>query len=210
MEQISRIGMDTSKHLFQLHGVDAAEKPVLRRTLRRRDMITFFERLTPTRVAIEACGASHHWARLLRGFGHEVQLIAPQLDHSPPFKTGCEAKALGEKARAFARAGDLGAHGRGGTGVGIDREHGWTLALVSGAIGGGDDGHHSATLRHFSRSKRQLCPLIIQCTESQQYSAAKTIYNAIMRRLHADRRKNHDPTEQYFAAKEEQSKLELL
>ena len=79
MEQISRIGMDTSKHLFQLHGVDAAEKPVLRRTLRRRDMITFFERLAPTRVAIEACGASHHWARLLRGFGHEVQLIAPQL-----------------------------------------------------------------------------------------------------------------------------------
>jgi transposase len=79
VEQISRIGMDTSKHLFQLHGVDVAEKPVLRRTLRRRDMITFFERLTPTRVAIEACGASHHWARLLRGFGHEVQLIAPQL-----------------------------------------------------------------------------------------------------------------------------------
>ena len=83
MEQISRIGMDTSKHLFQLHGVDAAEKPVLRRTLRRRDMIAFFERLAPTRVAIEACGASHHWARLLRGLGHEVQLIAPQLVKIP-------------------------------------------------------------------------------------------------------------------------------
>src|SRR3954464_8212786 len=68
-----------SKHIFQLHGVDAAERPVLRRKLRRRDMIAFFERLSPTRVAIEACGASHHWARLLRGFGHEVQLIAPQL-----------------------------------------------------------------------------------------------------------------------------------
>ena len=79
MEQVSRIGMDTSKHIFQLHGVDAAERPVLRRKLRRRDMIAFFERLSPTRVAIEACGASHHWARLLRGFGHEVQLIAPQL-----------------------------------------------------------------------------------------------------------------------------------
>src|SRR4051794_23970841 len=79
MEQVSRIGMDTSKHIFQLHGVDAAERPVLRRKLRRRDMIAFFERLSPTRVAIEACGASHHWARLLRGFGHEVQLIAPHL-----------------------------------------------------------------------------------------------------------------------------------
>src|SRR5215216_6728112 len=79
MEQVSRIGMDTSKHIFQLHGVDAAERPVLRRKLRRRDMIAFFERLTPTRVAIEACGASHHWARRLRSFGHDVQLIAPQL-----------------------------------------------------------------------------------------------------------------------------------
>src|SRR3954454_17892202 len=79
VEQVSRIGMDTSKHIFQLHGVDAAERPVLRRKLRRRDMIAFFERLSPTRVAIEACGASHHWARLLRGFGHEVQLIAPHL-----------------------------------------------------------------------------------------------------------------------------------
>ena len=79
MEQVSRIGMNTSKHIFQLHGVDAAERPVLRRKLQRRDMIAFFERLSPTRVAIEACGASHHWARLLRGFGHEVQLIAPHL-----------------------------------------------------------------------------------------------------------------------------------
>lgn len=79
MNEITRIGMDTSKHIFQLHGVDAAERPILRRKLRRRDMIAFFERLAPTRVAIEACGASHHWARLLGAFGHEVQLIAPQL-----------------------------------------------------------------------------------------------------------------------------------
>src|SRR3954463_12481188 len=79
MDQMSRIGMDTSKHLFQLHGVDAAEQPILRKKLRRKDMIAFFERLAPTRVAIEACGASHHWARLLRGVGHQVQLIAPHL-----------------------------------------------------------------------------------------------------------------------------------
>lgn len=79
MNEITRIGMDTSKHVFQLHGVDAHEKPVLRRKMRRKEMIAFFERLAPTRVAIEACGASHHWARLLGVFGHEVQLIAPQL-----------------------------------------------------------------------------------------------------------------------------------
>ena len=79
MEQIIRIGMDTSKHFFQLHGVDAAEKVVLRKKLRRREMIAFFKALAPTVIGIEACGASHHWARLLRSFGHEVKLIAAQL-----------------------------------------------------------------------------------------------------------------------------------
>ena len=71
--------MDTSKHIFQLHGLNAVEDPVLRKKLRRRDMVAFFERLAPTVIAIEACGASHHWARLLGSFGHEVKLIAPQL-----------------------------------------------------------------------------------------------------------------------------------
>jgi transposase len=79
VEQIIRIGMDTSKHFFQLHGVDAAEKVVLRKKLRRIEMIAFFKALAPTVIGIEACGASHHWARLLRSFGHEVKLIAPQL-----------------------------------------------------------------------------------------------------------------------------------
>jgi transposase len=77
--QISRIGMDTSKHVFQLHGVDAAEVPVLRKKLRRKEMVTFFEKLPPTVIAIEACGASHQLARLLQSFGHTVKLIAPQL-----------------------------------------------------------------------------------------------------------------------------------
>jgi transposase len=78
MEQISRIGMDTSKQIFQLHGVDAAEKPVLRKKLRRKEMIKYFEELRPTQVAIEACASSHHWARLLQSFGHQVKLIPPQ------------------------------------------------------------------------------------------------------------------------------------
>ena len=79
MEQISRIGMDTSKHIFQLHGVNAAEAPVLRKKLRRKEMFAFFEKLAPTVIAIEACGASHHYGRLLGSFGHTVKLIAPQL-----------------------------------------------------------------------------------------------------------------------------------
>jgi transposase len=78
VQQVSRIGMDTSKKIFQLHGVDAAEEPVLRKKLRRREMIKFFEGLPPTKVGIEACASSHHWARLLQSFGHEVKLIPPQ------------------------------------------------------------------------------------------------------------------------------------
>ena len=79
MEQISRIGMDTSKHIFQLHGVDAAEVPLLRKKLRRKEMVTFFAKLAPTVIAIEACGASYHWARLLQSLGHSAKLIPPQL-----------------------------------------------------------------------------------------------------------------------------------
>ena len=78
MEQIIRIGIDTSKHVFQLHGVNAAEELVLRKKLRRKEVVAFFEKLPPTVVAIEACGGSHHWARLLQSFGHEVKLIPPQ------------------------------------------------------------------------------------------------------------------------------------
>jgi len=71
--------MDTSKHVFQLHGVNAAEEVVLRRKLRRKEMVSFFEKLAPTVIAIEACGVSHHWARLLHSFGHTVKVIPPQL-----------------------------------------------------------------------------------------------------------------------------------
>jgi len=78
VKQIIRIGMDTSKSFFQLHGVDAAEQPVLRRKLGRRQMVAFFQKLAPTVIGIEACGGAFHWARVLQGFGHEVKLMAPQ------------------------------------------------------------------------------------------------------------------------------------
>ncbi len=79
MNKIIRIGMDTSKSFFQLHGVDAGEQPVLRRKLGRRQMVEFFRQLAPTVIGIEACGGAFHWARLLQGFGHEVKLMPPQL-----------------------------------------------------------------------------------------------------------------------------------
>jgi len=78
VDQIIRIGMDTSKHFFQLHGVDAAERPVLRKKLRRNEVLAFFAKLAPTVIGMEACGAAHYWARELRKLGHEVKLMAPQ------------------------------------------------------------------------------------------------------------------------------------
>jgi transposase len=78
VDQITRIGMDTSKHFFQLNGVDGAERPVLRRKLRRHEVLTFFAKQRPTVIGMEACGAGHYWARELRKLGHEVKLIAPQ------------------------------------------------------------------------------------------------------------------------------------
>jgi transposase len=78
MEQLIRIGMDTSKSVFQLHGVDAKEHAVLKKQLRRAQVVPFFSKLAPTVVAIEACGSAHYWARTLTGLGHAVRLIAPQ------------------------------------------------------------------------------------------------------------------------------------
>jgi transposase len=79
VDKITRIGMDTSKHFFQLHGVNQAEQPILRKKLRRKDVLPFFARLPPTEVAMEACGAAHYWARELTKLGHVAKLIAPQL-----------------------------------------------------------------------------------------------------------------------------------
>jgi transposase len=78
VDQIIRIGVDTSKTVFQLHGVNASEEAVLRRKLRRSEVLGFFAKLAPTVVALEACGASHYWGRELKKLGHDVRLIPPQ------------------------------------------------------------------------------------------------------------------------------------
>ena len=61
-----------------LHGVDAAEQPVLRRKLRRRQVLELFRKLASTKIGMEACGGAHHWARELRALGHQVVLLPPQ------------------------------------------------------------------------------------------------------------------------------------
>ena len=78
MTQYKRIGIDTSKAVFTLHGIDQQDRPVLRINLRRAQMISFFRKLPSTDIALEACGSSHYWARELTALGHTVRLIPPQ------------------------------------------------------------------------------------------------------------------------------------
>ena len=73
-----RIAIDTSKHVFTLHGVDEQDSAVLRRNLKRSEMEAFFRKLAPTEVVMEACGGAHHWGRLLSRLGHRVRLIPAQ------------------------------------------------------------------------------------------------------------------------------------
>lgn len=73
--QIATIGVDLAKHVFQLHGVGPDGKVVLRQKLRRAQMMTFFAKLPPCLIGMEACATAHHWARELRALGHEVRLM---------------------------------------------------------------------------------------------------------------------------------------
>lgn len=77
MEQPITIGLDLAKSVFQVHGVDAAGAVVVRRQLRRSQVLVFFGRLEPCLVGLEACAGAHHWARELAALGHEIRLMPP-------------------------------------------------------------------------------------------------------------------------------------
>jgi len=76
--EVTTIGLDLAKHVFQVHGVDASGSVVLKRRLRRREVLTFFAALKPCLVGMEACATAHFWARELRALGHEVRLMPAQ------------------------------------------------------------------------------------------------------------------------------------
>jgi transposase len=78
MTQYERIGIDTSKAVFTLRGIDQKDRPLLRIDLRRAQMVPFFAKHAPTEIAMEACGGAHYWARELIKLGHKVRLIPPQ------------------------------------------------------------------------------------------------------------------------------------
>lgn len=75
---LTTIGIDLAKSVFQVHGANEKGKAVLKKQLKRAQMLPFFANLTPCRIGMEACGSAHYWARKLQGLGHTVQLIAPQ------------------------------------------------------------------------------------------------------------------------------------
>jgi transposase len=77
MEAITTIGLDIAKSVFQVHGVDATGNVILRRQLKRRYVLAFFQKLPPCLVGIEACASSHHWSRELQALGHTVRLMPP-------------------------------------------------------------------------------------------------------------------------------------
>lgn len=102
MSELKLIAMDTSKHVFTLHGLDVDGEVVLRRELRRQQVASLFSKLPATEVVLEACGGSHYWGRVLTALGHRVRLIPPQ--YVKPFvkrskNDRIDAEAISEAAQ---------------------------------------------------------------------------------------------------------------
>lgn len=75
--QITTIGLDIAKNVFQVHGIDGEGQVVLRRKVRRDQLLMLFRGIEPCLVGMEACATAHHWARELTALGHEVKLMPP-------------------------------------------------------------------------------------------------------------------------------------
>jgi len=98
--KIMRVGVDLAKSVFQVHAVNGQGRVVARKRLSRGQMTTYFSRLEPCVVGMEACASAHHWSRVLQALGHEVRLMAPQFVH--PYRKG--GKNDGNDAEAICEA----------------------------------------------------------------------------------------------------------
>jgi transposase len=96
--EITTIGLDLAKNVFQVHAINSASNVVLKKTLRRSQMRSFFERLDPCLVGIEACGTSHYWAREIIKLGHDVRLMPPA--YVKPYLKRGKTDASDAEARA--------------------------------------------------------------------------------------------------------------
>ena len=108
MQSVTTIGLDIAKSVFQVHGIDAKEKVVIRQQLRRSRLLGFFGKLSPCVVGIEACASSHHWSRELQALGHAVRLmppayVKPYVKRQPPmprpFARRCSGRPCGSCRR---------------------------------------------------------------------------------------------------------------
>jgi transposase len=101
MSEIITVGLDLAKHMFQVHGADASGRAVLRKKLRRHQLLEFFGQLPGCLIGMEACGSAHFWGREIRNLGHDVRLIPPA--HVKPFvkrqkNDAADAEAICEAA----------------------------------------------------------------------------------------------------------------
>src|SRR4029077_13760056 len=107
MQTVTTVGLDIAKSVFQVHGIDAEGKVVIRRQLKRRYVLAFFQKLARCLVGIEAWASSHHWSRELRAAGHKVRLMPPayvrpyvkrQKNDATDAEAICEAVTQGKHA----------------------------------------------------------------------------------------------------------------
>jgi transposase len=108
MSEITTIGLDLAKHVFQVHGVDAQDATVLRKRLRRGQVLAFFSRIPRCLIGLEACATAHYWARELGALGHEVRLMPAQyvkaaLGRRPSAKSWSTASVQKQKLRVVNR-----------------------------------------------------------------------------------------------------------
>ena len=101
MQAITTIGLDIAKSVFQVHGVDAKGNVVLRRQIKRRYVLAFFQKLPPCLVGIEACASAHHWSRQLQALGHTVRLMPPA--YVTPYVKRHKNDAIDAEARCSVR-----------------------------------------------------------------------------------------------------------
>src|SRR5262245_18034733 len=113
MQAITTNGFDIAKSVFQVHGVDAIGQVIVRRQLKLRQVIAFFQKLPPCLVGIEACASSHYWSRELQALGHRVRLMPPayvkpyvkrQKNSREPICGSCQPRPLSSKAAWFSIA----------------------------------------------------------------------------------------------------------
>ena len=129
MQAITTIGLDIAKSVFQVHGIDAEGKVVIRRQLKRRYVLAFFQKLPSCLVGIEACASSHHWSRELQALGHTVRLLPPayvkpfsnrpvgvkRFQNYPPMQCRCRSRARASLRNRHQGPSTMGSEERRGT-----------------------------------------------------------------------------------------------